>query len=151
LFLATHPQVAPGKTEPATLPAAVGRICRNLTAIFAGDDRAPAPVHHHVNSWGGFTFRAYRLDATDSASCRVWVTITRQEPLPLRLMRQMEKLPLSGRQAQVCVLLASGLSHRAIAERLHISLHTVISHSRAIHGALNVKNRTELLNKLLAA
>jgi DNA-binding CsgD family transcriptional regulator len=151
LFLATQPQVIPGKTGPAILPAAVGRICRNLTAVFAGDEVAPAPVHRHANGWGGFTFRAYRLDAAETSSRLVGIAISRQEPLPLKLMRQMDKLPLTSRQAQVCILIASGLSYRAIAERLHISSHTVISHSRWIHTALGVGSRTELVNKVLAA
>jgi hypothetical protein len=75
----------------------VVRICRNLTAIFTGNEAASAPVHHHSNAWGGFTFRAYRLDAEDSSSSLVGISITRQEPLPLRLMRGLSRLPLSGR------------------------------------------------------
>jgi DNA-binding CsgD family transcriptional regulator len=152
LFLATHPLIAANAAPPDTvLPAAVVRICRNLAAVYTGDEAACAPVHQHRNSWGGFTFRAYRLDASDTASCMVGVTISRDEPLPLRLLRQMDKVPLSGRQAQVCLLMAGGLSYRAIAERLHISPHTAIAHSRSIYNTLDVSNRTELVNKLLAA
>jgi DNA-binding CsgD family transcriptional regulator len=154
LFLATHPRLAPGRAEPvaAILPAAVARICQNLTAVFTDDETAPAPVHQHVNGWGGFAFRAYRLDPTDtSSSCLVGITISRQEPLPLKLMRHIERLPLTNRQAQVCLLMATGRSYREIAERLGISQHTVIAHSRWIKGALEVGNRTELVNRLLTA
>jgi DNA-binding CsgD family transcriptional regulator len=155
LFLATHPQVTCGTANPAAppvLPTPMARICRHLTAIFAGEDEGAAPVHQHTNNWGGFTFRAYRLDASDaSPASLVGITVTRQEPLPLKLIHQMQKLPLSGRQAEVCLLMASGLSYSAIAERLHISAHTAIAHSRSIYTALDVSNRAELVNKLLAA
>ena len=150
LFLATNPQVVPGKTEPAALPAAVVRICRNLAAVFAGDEAAEAPAHHHRNPWGGFTFRAYRLDAEDASSSLIGVAVSRQEPLPLRLMRGLGRLPLSPRQAEICLMMANGLSYREIAERLGISRHTVIAHSRWIHDNLNVANRAELVNRLLS-
>jgi DNA-binding CsgD family transcriptional regulator len=47
--------------------------------------------------------------------------------------------------------MASGLSYREIAQRLDISRHTAIAHSRWIHANLNVCNRTELVNRLLAS
>jgi DNA-binding NarL/FixJ family response regulator len=86
-----------------------------------------------------------------SASALIGITVSRQEPLVLRLMRQVDKLPLSKRQAEICLLLATGLSHRGIAERLNISQHTVVAHSRSIYASLSVGNRTELVNRLLAA
>ena len=151
LFLATHPEVRPGKVEPeaAILPAPLVRICRNLATVFTDDESAPVPVHQHANVWGGFTFRAYRLDGVDSTPALIGMTVTRQEPLPLRLMRRMEQLPLTRRQAEICLLVASGLSYRDIAVRLHISRHTVIAHTRWIRDNLNVANRSELVSRLL--
>lgn len=150
LFLVTHPQVGSGTeaTAAARLPPALQRICRNLAAVIAGDAVAAAPVHCHRNVWGGFTFRAYRLE-TEAAASLVGITVTRAEPLPIRLMRATQSLPLTHRQGQVCVLLANGLSHRAIADRLGISPHTVIAHTRAIYSGLDVRSRSELLNRLL--
>jgi DNA-binding CsgD family transcriptional regulator len=66
-------------------------------------------------------------------------------------MLQMEHLSLTNRQAQVCLLMAIGLSYAAIAQRLEISRHTAIAHSRWIYNTLNVGNRTELVNRLLAS
>jgi DNA-binding CsgD family transcriptional regulator len=43
--------------------------------------------------------------------------------------------------------MATGLSYRAIAERLNISRHTVIAHSRWVYGKLDVSNHSELVSK----
>src|SRR5262245_14306174 len=150
LFLATHPEIKPGSGagEATTLPPALLRICQNLIGVYA-DAPARAPVYRHTNVWGGFTFRAYRLEGAETSPCMVGITVSHQEPLPLRLMRQMEDLPLTRRQAQVCLLMASGLSYAAIAQRLDISRNTAIAHSRWIYNTLNVSSRTELLQRLL--
>jgi DNA-binding CsgD family transcriptional regulator len=152
LFLATHPEIAPGRTMALApiLPAALVRICRNLAAVLSDDPSAAAPVHHHRNGWGGFTFRAYRLNESGGGPALVGITITREEPATVRVLRELEHLPLTHRQDQICMLLANGLSQRDIAGRLDISPHTVIAHTRAIYDALGVSSRTELLNRLLA-
>ncbi|MBA2491168.1 MAG: helix-turn-helix transcriptional regulator [Gammaproteobacteria bacterium] len=105
----------------------------------------------HRNPWGGFVFRAYWLNhhAPQPASL-IGITIKHQEPLPLKLLRQLERLPpLSSRQTQVCLLLAAGHSRPAIARRLDISDHTAITYTRQVYSKLEVHNRGELLNKLL--
>lgn len=51
---------------------------------------------------------------------------------------------LSGREDQIAKLAASGLSNRAIAARLHISVRTVDNHLHHIYGKLGITGRTEL-------
>ncbi|MGH8501422.1 MAG: LuxR C-terminal-related transcriptional regulator [Gammaproteobacteria bacterium] len=46
----------------------------------------------------------------------------------------MERLPLSGRQMQVCLLLAAGQSRRTIAARLGASQRTAITYIRQVYG-----------------
>ena len=50
---------------------------------------------------------------------------------------------LSERELEVLQLVAAGLSNKAIAKRLGISLNTVKTHSKNIHSKLGVRNRTE--------
>ena len=47
--------------------------------------------------------------------------------------------------------MAVGLSFAEIAERLGISPHTAIAHSRWVHNKQDVSNRVELVYKLLAS
>jgi DNA-binding CsgD family transcriptional regulator len=151
LTLAAKPHIGPGCiAEPAALPTPVVRICRNLVGIFADNISAGPPVYHHSNVWGGFTFRAYRLDPVDTSATLVGITIEHQEPSSVKLMRHIGRLPLSGRQAQVCLLMAEGLSYSEIADRLGISKHTAITHRRWIYDKLNVSTRTELVNTVLS-
>lgn len=155
LYLATHPEYQPylrGDLPPTGLSHAVSGLCRRLTAVFADDPVATsAPVYEHRNPWGRFVFRAYWLDSAAEERRHLAITVVRKEPLRLRLSRGAWQLPLSHRQAEVAVLLASGLSHEQAATRLGITRNTVISHSRWIYSKLDVHDRNTLRDALLRA
>jgi len=51
---------------------------------------------------------------------------------------------LSDRETEVLVLLVDGLSNKEIADKLHISIHTVISHRRNISDKTGVKSLSGL-------
>ncbi|MDC0661769.1 LuxR C-terminal-related transcriptional regulator [Marinobacter sp. SS21] len=53
--------------------------------------------------------------------------------------------PISDREFGVLELIAMGLSNQEIADRLHISLHTVKTHARRINAKLGVKSRTQAI------
>ncbi|MET0845718.1 MAG: LuxR C-terminal-related transcriptional regulator [Pseudomonas sp.] len=55
--------------------------------------------------------------------------------------------PLSQRESEVLKLIAMGNSNQQIAEQLFISLHTVKTHARRIHGKLGVERRTQAVAK----
>jgi DNA-binding CsgD family transcriptional regulator len=151
LFLATHPRQSAG-TSPAldrTLPADVARICASLADLRKDDGAGQAPVIRRGNVWGRFTFRAYWLDTDAPGAERIGITVVREEPLPLRLLRATRDLSLSQRQAEVAVLLASGHSHAAIAEQLGITRNTAISHARWVYSKLDVHDGDALRRKLL--
>jgi len=54
---------------------------------------------------------------------------------------------LTPRELEVLQVLAEGLSNRAIAERLHISEHTVKFHVASIFGKLGAENRTDAVTR----
>jgi DNA-binding CsgD family transcriptional regulator len=152
LYLATSPRSMPGTvvSRSAVLPTPVARLCQSLSRIFSDDASASAPTYQHSNAWGGFTFRAQWLDHDHPASGLIGITVSHEVPLPIKLMRSVQKLPLSRRQAEVCVLMASGMSHEKIAERLGISKHTANEHGRWIYNKLDVHSRAELMSKMLS-
>ena len=51
--------------------------------------------------------------------------------------------PLSPRERDVLALLGDGATNREIAERLHLSPHTVKDHTSALYRKLGVRNRAE--------
>ncbi len=165
ILLSTHAQVSmhnpARRLTEIVLPPPVVQICKNLTALFEGKSgNAAPPVWKHRNAWGGFVYRAHRMQhngnvahatLNDNVSAPlIGVTVQRQEPLPLKLMRSLRDLPLSAKQMQLCLLMAAGYSYAEIGARMDISEQTVIYHSRQLYTKLDVHSRTELMNKLLA-
>jgi DNA-binding NarL/FixJ family response regulator len=64
--------------------------------------------------------------------------------LPTRVLEQMPLVdPLTRRELDVLRLVAEGLPNKAIADRLHISEHTVKFHLNALMGKLVAQSRTE--------
>ena len=78
----------------------------------------------------------------------IGIAVERREPLALKFWRRAEKLPLSGREIEVCLPLALGRSRAEIAERLGVSENTAINHCRNIYAKLGVQSRAELVEKL---
>ena len=55
----------------------------------------------------------------------------------------MEKTNLTERERNVLFYLAQGLTNEVIADKLHISVHTVKAHLEAIYEKLEVSNRVQ--------
>jgi DNA-binding CsgD family transcriptional regulator len=138
------------QAQRSVLPSEVAALCQNLAHVFQGRVPSNAPVWRHQNAWGGFTFRAYWLQPDEAlrSSALVGVTVERLEPLTLRLLRQLDRLHLSRREGDFCLLAVSGHSIAAIANRMGISINTAIAHRRSIYSKLDVHTGRELLEKL---
>ncbi len=61
--------------------------------------------------------------------------------------REKQKLGLSNREIEVLQLMAEGLSNQEIADRLFVSLPTVKTHSSKLFEKLDVKRRTQAVEK----
>jgi DNA-binding CsgD family transcriptional regulator len=61
--------------------------------------------------------------------------------------KEIEKLGISKRELDVLNLMATGLSNEEIVEKLFISLNTVKTHSSKIFLKLDVKRRTQAVEK----
>ena len=153
LYLATHAKVGPREmNKPKTyveVPPVLKQLCQNLVETFEGRNAEP-PVLHHQNAWGRFTFRAYWLESVgDNGSGLIGVTVTQAEPQALRVMRNMQTLPLSSKQKEVCLLVATGHSNDTVAHRLNISVTTVRDHLSKIYDKFAVHDRKDLIAALL--
>jgi two-component system, NarL family, response regulator LiaR len=60
---------------------------------------------------------------------------------------EIKKLGLSKREIEVLQLMADGLSNNEIAEKLFLSLNTVKTHSSKVFDKLEVKRRTQAIEK----
>ncbi|MEX2122827.1 MAG: LuxR C-terminal-related transcriptional regulator [Woeseia sp.] len=75
--------------------------------------------------------------------------LTRREaPAPFEKNTQaLGYLGVSDREHEVLTLLAAGLSHREIAERLFVSPNTVKTHLAHLYEKLSVSRRTQAISK----
>ena len=82
-------------------------------------------------------------------SVGVWLGIQlvgyTQRPSSFSLGQPSTKLEeiLSSRESEVLVLMAAGYSNQEIADQLHISIHTVKTHTTNLFAKLSVKRRTQ--------
>ena len=64
----------------------------------------------------------------------------KQHPHPMNNERERDNFRLSPREVEVLVLIVRGLINKEIADRLHISLTTVISHRKNITEKLGIRS-----------
>jgi len=148
LLLAMQPRLA-RRDSWSMDSSGLKQLSANLRAILRGKYQT-VPVMRLRNAWGEFVFRAYPLSTDGQADGSVAIVIERHEPQPLKLMRNMNTLPLTVRQREVCLLLSYGYTRSMIAQRMAVSKHTATDYVRKIHDKLDVHNHEELMKKLKA-
>lgn len=65
----------------------------------------------------------------------------------IRNTAELEKLAISKRELEVLELMAKGMSNQEIAEQLFVSLNTIKTHSGKVFEKLEVKRRTQAVEK----
>jgi NarL family two-component system response regulator LiaR len=96
---------------------------------------------------------ALKLVKSKPGSFRVETHIVEKEvyiQLPVQgeiNLEEIEKLGISKRELDVLKLMAMGLSNVEIAEKLFVSLNTVKTHASNIFSKLDVKRRTQAVEK----
>ncbi len=135
--------------NPVTLNSAVNdratqalkSVTDRLEAIARGEE-APPPVLTLESNWGRYVMRAHWLDDDNrSPQALIGVRIQRQEPMILRFVRAMGRLPLSPQQREIALQLARGASNQEIADNLGVSGNTVAYHLRQLFQKLDVHDR----------
>lgn len=137
-------------TVPDELEHAGRRLIRRLLAeeglqaAHEAGEREPATTV--INPWGQFRLRVFfEPDGPQG------VLIERVEHLLVRLVAAMWHLDLSVQQGEVLLLLAQGLSHERIAERMGVSPNTADYHIRQLYGKLSAHTRNEAIAYALGA
>ena len=141
---AACPYLAP--TNDAATQSAIEDLGVRLNQAFS--DSAQHTLRHQ-NDWGLFEFRPRHLAYNNGSPGGLGVCISRHEPQALRLMRGMRNQGLSSRQMEAVLLLAFGYSHRAMAQRMGVSYHTVVDHVRQVFRKLGVKDTHQLLARVM--
>lgn len=135
------------------IPLEVLAICDRLTDSFFSKDNRDAsntvPMWRHNNAWGTFTFRAYMIGPYANVSePQIIVLCHYHEPVQVKFLRACHDLGLTQKQINVAThLLISGSSYTEIAQRINVSVNTVIHHTKNIFTKLGVSNRIDFMQK----
>lgn len=125
---------------------------QRLAWVRSGHNASDAPLLEIGNAHGLFTIRGCSLHAAAAGEPEaVGIQITLHVHRALRLLQALRLLSLAPRQSEIGFWLARGLSEPDIAQRMKLSLHTVVYHRRQLHDRLGTRNRKELLARLLGA
>ena len=137
------------RVKKPVLPEAVVNLCRRLDGA-TGEEGFGPTIMTHTNAVGRFVFRVYPLDRADNGpNAFIGITIDHQEPLPLKIARNLQFLPLSVTEKEATLLWVQGHSYESVAQQLHIRSTTARSHIRNIYVKLKIKSRAQLRAKLM--
>lgn len=139
-----------GKTVPDELERAgrdlIRRVLAGPSRPTGTDARGPSRRAGSINAWGMFRLRGFfELDGP------LVVLIQRVDHLLVRLCEAMWHLELSVQQGEVLLLLAQGMSHARIAERMRIAPSTADYHVRQLYAKLGAHTRHDAIACVLAA
>ena len=98
--------------------------------------------------WGRFVLSSYWLGDARRDDAMVGIRILRQEPAVLKAVRGICGLSLSPQQREIALMIARGMSNRAIANALSVSCNTVAYHVKQIFWRLDVHDRASLLTRI---
>jgi DNA-binding CsgD family transcriptional regulator len=150
LLLATTSEINAASLTSAVnerAQSALRGLCAKLQAVARGEDSSP-PVLVLDSVWGRYVMRAYWLDDDRAPGTLIGVRIQRQEPMILRFVQAMGRLPLSSQQREIALMIAQGRSNQEIADGLGISGNTVAYHIKQLFLKLDVHDRAEAVAKI---
>ena len=129
-------------TLPGGLERAGRQLIRNLFGDAAlngshGEAKRERPITL-INPWGLFHLRVFFEPSGPQG-----VLIERVEHLLVRLVEGMGYLDLSLQQGEVLLLMAQGMSHERIAERMDVSPNTADYHIRQLYLKLSAHTRDD--------
>lgn len=126
---------------------------RQVRGASLASDALPDDGHSSVtrvlsNAWGMFSFE---WEPSLRKGKWTWSVVIRHKiPVRLRMMFTPEGASLSDRQREVCRRLLDGESILQIAERIGVKRATLKDHTREIYRKFGVRDRDELLRKVVA-
>ncbi len=115
-------------------------VSRTVTDLVAGSGIDFERLEQRLTWGGGHALELYRV-AENSAG---------ERPSAARIVLPESHTPLTQRENEVAILVGSGYSNRAVAEKLSISVATVERHVANIFNKLGVHSRTQIAAWVMA-
>jgi DNA-binding NarL/FixJ family response regulator len=134
-----HGRAVSGR-DPAALDAAAAQLEELGMACAAADAYAQASAIYSA-----------RHDRKGELTSKARATEIRGDASTPALQRVLSPLPLTGREREIALMVADGLSNKEIAERLCVSVRTVEGHIYRACTKLDMPDRTMLAHAVAAA
>lgn len=135
--------------RPLRLPDHLQALIDSLVTASSPSEFSQASTIRIDNRWGRFIFRASWISGTVSKADRlVAISVLRQEPLSVRVVRGFQDSPLSPKQRAVALMLVTGHSAEEVVKELSISVTTYKDHLRKIYEKLGITRRVDLVRCL---
>jgi DNA-binding CsgD family transcriptional regulator len=133
---------------PDALPTKLRVLCDQIGQPIAPQTDRQVSLSVN-NAWGRFVFRAFELAGPSVPDeGLVGLSMERQEPLPLAIVRGFAQSPLSPKQRDIALMLALGRTAAQVSEQLRISATTYRDHVEKIYEKLGVNQRADLIRQL---
>ena len=149
LNMAQRQEIVGRAGNPTQLPDELKELTKRLSTLATPGPHAGPPILCMNNRWGRFVFRATWLDSLNEQQDRmIAISIIRQEPLAVSVVRGFQSSPLSPKQRDVALMLVTGRSAEDIVRELSISVTTYKDHLRKIYEKLGINKRVDLIRHL---
>lgn len=133
-----------------TLPSELLDMIKNYIRLYQTGESKGVPSCLLKTRWYNVECRASWLEPENrEGGSLISVTLYKVFPENLYIWQSSQHLGLTTKQWLVVFLILKGLTHEEIAKNLTISYHTVIDHMKIIFQKAGVKNRGQLVSKLL--
>lgn len=132
------------------LRQAVSDAARAAAAVARAEDAPPAATRAVRTATATYRVRAGLVADDESRGASVLVSLRRNDPAPASADELRARFGLTGREAEVAVLLLQRRSNAEIAEALELSEHTARHHTERVLHKLGVNSRIALAEALAA-
>lgn len=133
------------------LPQVVQLLLHRLQWACQAQEGTPGTALPQIgwrNAGGWFTLRATKLTPAAGEAQATAIHLTQRIPRTGWLLQALEPLALPPRQHELAYWIARGCSESQIADRMGISVPTVVYHRRSLYERLDVQDRQGLLARV---
>ena len=130
------------------LPGMLRFLLKKLSQLSNGRDIQGLPQTSITTPHGRFVFKARLMVSTTGQDNVAGIRIEHHRPRHLRILEALRDMHLPPQQSETFYWLSQGFSEQDIAQRMQISINTVVYHRRQLYARFGAANRGELLSHL---
>ena len=132
----------------SNLPGMLRFLLKKLSQLSNGREAQGLPHAAITTPHGRFVFKARLMVSTTGQDNVAGIRVEHHRPRHLRVLEALRDMRLPPQQSETFYWLSQGFSEQDIAQRMQISINTVVYHRRQLYARFGAANRRELLSQL---